>query len=62
MVTTGGFELWASYIDSNSVCIWRFSMSMDQSKVFLKISRNVLAKFRYPHGGCQGENCDILKI
>ena len=31
----------------------------DESKVFLKIRRNGLAKFRDPHGGRQGENCDI---
>ena len=27
----------------------------DKSKVFLKIRRNRLAKFRDSHGGCQGE-------
>ena len=34
----------------------------DESKVFLRIWRNGLAKFRDPHGGCWGENYDILKI
>ena len=30
--------------------------------VFLKIRRNGLAKFRDPHGGRRGENCDILNM
>ena len=38
------------------------SNNKDESKVFLKIRRNGLAKFRDPHGWRRGENCDILKI
>ena len=42
-------------IDCN--CIFK-----DKSKVFLEIWRNRLIKFRDPHGGCWGGECDILKI
>ena len=31
----------------------------DEDKIFVKIRRNGLAKFRGPHGGRRGKNCDI---
>ena len=34
----------------------------DESKIFSKIRKSRLAKFRDPHGGRGGENYDILKI
>ena len=39
-----------------------YANNKDESKVFLKIRRNKLAKFKDFHGRRQWETCDILKI